>query len=109
MALKLRGCKIHRSMQRSFAQFIAVCSSVKPCVIGENLLSVSDPISRPEERLIDASALVRPRALQHRTVSSLHSYAALERSASPMSSVSEPQRWSLGCLPLPARPATLPL
>src|SRR5262252_6302996 len=24
------------------AQFIAVCSSVKPCVIGENLLSVSD-------------------------------------------------------------------
>jgi hypothetical protein len=27
------------------AQFIAVCSSVKPCEIGENLLSVSDPIS----------------------------------------------------------------
>src|SRR5215475_9527853 len=86
-----------------------VCSSVKPCVIGENLLSVSDPISRPEERRIDASALVRPPALQHRTVSRLHSYAALERSASPMSSVSEPQRWSLGRLPLPARTATLPL
>src|SRR5262249_17265959 len=27
-------------VQVAFAQFIAVCSSVKPCVIGENLLSV---------------------------------------------------------------------
>ena len=34
---------------------------------------------------MDASALVRPPALQRRTVSSLHSYAVLERSASPMS------------------------
>src|SRR5215510_10484444 len=29
----------------SFAQFIAVCSSAQPCEIGENLLSVSAPIS----------------------------------------------------------------
>src|SRR5262249_37321499 len=91
------------------AQFIAVCSSVKPCVIGENLLSVSDPISRPEERLIDASALVRPPALQRRTVSSLHSYAALERSVPPVSPLSEPQRRALGHLPRPAGPETLPL
>src|SRR5262249_12772056 len=95
--------------QKRFAQFIAVCSSAKPCEIGENLLSVSDPISRLQERLIHVGALVRPPALQRRTVSRLHSYAAMERSASPMSVVSEPQRWSLGRLPLPARTATLPL
>src|SRR5215510_13333082 len=91
------------------AQFLAVCSSAKPCEIGENLLSVSDPISQLQERLIHVGALVRPPALQRRTVSRLHSYAAMERSAAPMSVVSEPQRWSLGRLPLPARTATLPL
>src|SRR5262249_9693617 len=91
------------------AQFIAVCSSAKPCVISENLLSVSDPISRPEERLIDASALVRPPALQRRTVSNLHSYAALERSVPPVSPLSEPPRRALGHLPRPAGPETLPL
>jgi transposase len=46
------------------AQFIGVCSSVKTCEIGENLLSISDPISGPQERLIHASALVPPPALQ---------------------------------------------
>jgi hypothetical protein len=35
-----------------FAQFIAVCSSAKTCEIGENLLSVSDPLSRLQEILI---------------------------------------------------------
>src|SRR5215510_13389708 len=80
-------------LQTTVAQFIAVCSSAKPCVIGENLLSVSDPISRLEERLIDASTLVRPPALQRRPVSRLHAYAAMERSATPMSSVSEPPCW----------------
>jgi len=48
-----------------FAQIIAVCSSAKPCEIGENLLSVSDLTSRPQERLIHAGALVRPSTLQH--------------------------------------------
>src|SRR5713101_7601950 len=42
------------------AQFIGVCSNAKLHEIGENLLSMSDPISRPEERLIHAGALVRP-------------------------------------------------
>ena len=42
------------------AQFLAVCSGAKPCEIGENLLSVSNLISRQEERLIHAGALVRP-------------------------------------------------
>src|SRR5262245_18004026 len=74
------------------AQFIAVCSSAKPCEIGENLLSVSDTISRLQERLIHVGALVSPPALQRRTLSSLHSYSAMERSAAPMSVVSEPQR-----------------
>jgi hypothetical protein len=46
------------------AQFLAVCSSAKPCKIGENLLSVSDSISRSEERLIHAGALVPPSTLQ---------------------------------------------
>jgi hypothetical protein len=44
-----------------------------------------------------------------RNMSILHSYVALARSAPPMSSVSEPQRWSVGRLPLPARTETLPL
>jgi hypothetical protein len=35
---------VHRAPKR-FAQFIAVCSSAKPCKMGENLLSVFDPIS----------------------------------------------------------------
>src|SRR5882762_4659094 len=34
-----------------------VPSSVKPCEIGENLLSVSDPISRLQEKLIHVGAL----------------------------------------------------
>ena len=37
-----------------FAKFIAVCSCAKTCAIGENLLSISDVISRPQERLIHA-------------------------------------------------------
>src|SRR4030095_8765055 len=39
------------------AQFIAVCRRAKTCAIGENLLSVSDPISGPEEMLIHVGAL----------------------------------------------------
>src|SRR5437870_12242168 len=35
-----------------------VCSSVKPCEIGENLLSVSNPISRLQEKLIHVGALI---------------------------------------------------
>src|SRR4030095_12048307 len=35
-----------------FAQFLGVCSSAKPCEIGENLLSVFDLISGSQERLI---------------------------------------------------------
>ena len=93
----------HRYCQNHFAQFIGVCSSVKTCEIGENLLSVSDPISGPQERLIHAGALVSPPPLQRRTVSSLHPYAAVERSSAPMSPVPEPRRRSLGHVPLPTR------
>ena len=53
------------------AQYLVVCSSAKTCEIGENLLSVADPISRPEERLIHAGALVCPPPLQRRSVSRL--------------------------------------
>src|SRR2546425_12632646 len=91
----------------SVAQFIAVCSSAKPCEIGENLLSVSDPISRSEERLIHAGAFVRPPTLQRRTVSSLHPYAAVERSTTPVSPVPEPGHRSVGEVPLPPRVQTL--
>jgi len=37
----------HARLIKDSAQFIAVCSSAKTYEIGENLLSVSDPISRP--------------------------------------------------------------
>jgi len=40
-----------RSLERSvinvLAQFLGVCSNAKTCAIGENLLSVSNRISRP--------------------------------------------------------------
>src|SRR5215831_1916219 len=91
------------------AQFIAVCSSAKPCEIGENLLSVSDPISRPEERLSHVGARIRPPTLQRRPVSRLHPYITMERSATPVSPVPEPQRRSVGRLSLPAWLETLPL
>src|SRR5688572_19988821 len=63
---------------KHFAQFIAVCSSAKPCELGENLLSVSDPISRPEERLSHVGARIRPPTLQRRSVSRLHPYITME-------------------------------
>src|SRR4029453_15437634 len=69
----------------NFAQFIGVCSSAKTCEIGENLLSVSDPISRPQERLINAGALNHTSPLQHRPVSRLHPYTAVERALTPVS------------------------
>src|SRR5215475_15294686 len=97
------------AQQTGPAQFLAVCSSAKTREIGENLLSVANSISRSEERLSHAGALVCPPPLQHRSVSRLHPYLTMERSAPPMSSVSEPQRWSVGGLSLPARPETLPL
>src|SRR5262249_46662525 len=78
-----------------------VCSSAKPCEIGENLLSVSDPISRPEERLSHVGARIRPPTLQRRPVSRLHPYITMERSATPVSPVPEPQRRSVGRLSLP--------
>src|SRR2546427_7837048 len=57
--------------------------------------------------LIHAGALVRPPPLQHRTVSSLHPYAAMERSSTPVSPVPEPRCRSMGQLSLPTRMQTL--
>src|SRR5215471_18054090 len=99
----------HGGQCTGFAQFIAVCSSAKPCEIGENLLSVSDPISRPEERRSHVGARIRPPTLQRRPVSRLHPYLTMERSAPPVSLVPEPQRRSVGRLSLPAWLETLPL
>src|SRR5262244_3965501 len=73
-----------------------VCSNAKTCERGENLLSVSDPILRPQERLIHAGALIRPRTLQRRPVSRLHPYVAMERSAPPVSPVPERGGRSVG-------------
>src|SRR5437870_13800583 len=78
-----------------------VCSSVKPCEIGENLLSVSNPISRLQEKLIHVGALIRPPTLQRRQVSGLHPYAAVARSSPPMSPLSEPGCRSVGAVPRP--------
>src|SRR5262249_43210997 len=89
------------------AQFIAMCRSAKTCEIGENLLAVADPISRLQERLSHVSSCIRPPILQPRPLSGLHSYAAMERSATPVSPVPEPGRRSLGAVPLPPRLQTL--
>jgi hypothetical protein len=89
------------------AQFIAICRSAKTCEIGENLLSVADPISRLQERLSHVGALIHPPTLQRRPVSGLHSYVAMERSATSVSPVPEPGRRSLGAVPLPPRLQTL--
>src|SRR5215831_11076780 len=91
------------------AQFIAVCSSAKPCEIGENLCSVPDPISRLQERLIYDSALIPSPTPQRRPVPGVHPYAAVERSSPAMPQTSEPPCWSLGDISLPAWTATLPL
>src|SRR2546430_8834062 len=73
----------------AIAQFIAICRSAKVCEIGENLLSISAPISRSQERLIYASAFVRPPTLQPRTMSRVHPYTPVARSCTPMSPVPE--------------------
>src|SRR5262249_3814292 len=110
-----KPCDRNTSYRRRFdfvsrvAQFIGVCSSAKTCEIGENLLSVFDPISRLQERLIDAGALISPSTLQRRPVPSLHPYLTMERSSTPVSPLSEPPRRSLGYIPLPAGTETLPL
>src|SRR5215831_7024416 len=78
--------------QNPFAQFIGVCSSAKTCEMDENLLSMSDPISRLQERLMHAGAFIPPPPLQRRPVSSLHPYAAVERSPTAMPPLSEPRR-----------------
>src|SRR5262249_52665760 len=85
------------------AQFSAVCSNAKTCDIGEKLLSVSDSILRPQERLIHAGALVHPRTLHRRPVSRLHPYATVARSPAAMSPVPEPGRGAVGHVPLPPR------
>src|SRR5712691_10269319 len=84
-----------------------VCSSAKTCEIDENLLCVFDSISKPREMLIHAGARVHPPLLQCQPVSSLHPYAAVERSATPVSPVPEPGRRSMGDVPLPTRVQTL--
>src|SRR6266446_3558471 len=103
------SCPTLRMRVHRIAQFIGVCSSAKTCEIGENLLSVFDPISRLQERLIDAGALIHTSTLQRGPVPSLHPYRTMERSSTPMSPLSEPQRRSLGYVPLPAGTETLPL
>src|SRR5215470_2372464 len=60
-----------------------------------------------QEILSHADALIYPPALQCRTMPSLHPYAALERSLTPMSPVPEPGRRSVGDVPLPPRLQTL--
>src|SRR5947209_5730679 len=70
---------------------------------------MSDLISRPQERLIHAGALVRSSALQRRPVSGLHPYAAVERSATRVPPVPEPGRRAVGYIPLPTRVQTLPV
>src|SRR5215831_7282414 len=89
--------------QNTAAQFSAVCSNAKTCDIGEKLLSVSDSILRPQERLIHAGALVHPRTLHRRPVSRLHPYATVARSPAAMSPVPEPGRGAVKHVPLPPR------
>ena len=80
-----------------------VCSSAKMYEIGENLLSVADPISRPQERLIHAGALPFASTLQRRPVPSVHPYAPVERSSAAMSSLPESPHWTVGHIPISTR------
>jgi hypothetical protein len=64
-AQKLSSPQIERSKD---AQFIVVCSNAKTYEIGENLLSVSNPISSPEGMLIHAEFLIPLPTLQRRYV-----------------------------------------
>src|SRR5262245_46056503 len=57
--------------------------------------------------LTHARALVCPSTLQHRSVSSVYPYIAVERSSALLSPVSEPRRWALGHVPLSTRIETL--
>src|SRR5262245_33408532 len=91
------------------AQFIGVCSSVKTGEIGENLLSIPDPILGPQERLIHAGALISPPTLQCRTMSSLYPYAPVARAPAPMSPLPQSRGRSMRHVPLPARVQTLPV
>ncbi len=70
----------------AFAQFIEVCSSVKPCDMGENLLSVSDSISGlverssaalssvPQSRCRPLGPVSRPARIETRLVPRLSTY-----------------------------------
>src|SRR5262249_55471215 len=92
-----------QSHAKWFAQFIAICSSVKMCEIGENLLFVSDSRLGSQGRLIDVDALIHSPSLQHQPVSSLHPCVAVERSVAPVSPLPESGRRSLGDVPLSPR------
>jgi len=54
------------------AQFMAVCRSVKTSRTCENLPPVAEPVSRYQEILSHAGALIRPPTLQRQTVPSVH-------------------------------------
>src|SRR5262245_23387809 len=97
------------SAANSVAQFLALCSGPKTQSQAENLRSDSEPNACSKEKLSHGDCVASPSPLPLRNVSILHPCVALERSAPPVSPLSEPQRRSLGHLPRPAGPATLPL
>jgi hypothetical protein len=87
IVMNIFECK--QEARNPFTQFIGVCSSAKTGEMDENFLSMSDPISRLQERLIHAGACIHPPPLQRRPVSRLPPYAAMERSPTAMPPLSE--------------------
>src|SRR5262249_5203893 len=92
---------------KRFAQFIAVCRSVKTACTCENLPSVAEPVSRHQEIRSHAGTLAFAPPLQRRTVPSLHPYAPVERPSTAMSSMPEPPHRTLGHVPVSTWKQTL--
>ena len=85
-----------------FAQFLAVCRSIKTACTCENL-PFTEPVSPPQEILSHAGALPFAPTLQRRTVPRVHPYAPVERSPTAMSSLPEPPHWTVGHIPISTR------
>jgi len=90
------ACKSWSTLHTWPAQCLAVCRTVHMPSCAEHLRSGASPHPCSKEQLNHGDGVASAPLLQLRNVSILHPEVALARSAPPMSSVSEPQRPSLG-------------
>src|SRR5215831_12434669 len=90
-----------------FAQFLAICRSVKRHEHVRISHPATEPLSPPQEILSHAGALPFASTLQRRTAPSVHPYAPVERSSAAMSSLPEPPHWTVGHIPISPRVQTV--